>query len=65
MTVIRLCEEPRWDAGTHCLCKHAGFARCILHNQPLIENNEGWRTCCFQCTTPYYTMEMKPGEDDE
>lgn len=51
---VRLCQEPRWDAGTWCLCNYAGFSNCTYHDKPLKETRDGWRICCEECKYPHY-----------
>lgn len=37
------------------LCEFASFAYCTRYNEPLKEDNNGWRLCCEQCEIPRFT----------
>ena len=50
----RLCEKPRWDAGSWSLCEYAGFDRCTLYDKKLDRTEDGWRKCCSECMHPFY-----------
>ena len=50
-------SESVWDGEKKGKCEHIGFKQCTLHNKPLKENDEGWRTCCDECKTPYQIKE--------
>jgi len=59
MGKIKLCEAPKWDAGTHDACEFMGFVNCVAHKESIKENDEGWRVCCSSCITPYYEGELQ------
>ena len=56
---IKLCEEPRWDAGSSKACEFMGFSNCVKHKEPIRENDAGWRECCKSCTTPHHVSDME------
>ena len=67
---VRYCEftgdnEREWNeiGLTKRNCEHLGFAHCLLHNKAIHEDNEGWRVCCKECTTPRQvkTIEIMEG----
>jgi len=63
MNTKLLCENPRWDSGTHDACEHMGFKICTKYNEKIIEDADGWRNCCVSCLIPYYkVLIIKPKE---
>jgi len=63
---IRFCEFTgddkghSWDeVGYKQRCQYAGFSHCQLHKKPMDENEEGWRVCCKECTTPIQVKILK------
>lgn len=54
-------EHQDWDEVPRSkrLCKHAGFAICVLHDSALKINDSGWRECCPECKTPFYKRKTK------
>lgn len=66
--ILKFCEftgdkDHVWDGEKKQVCEHAGFERCILHKQPLL-NYLGWRLCCKECKTPIQIKEV-PHETPE
>jgi len=57
--MTRFCEftgdsKKHWNEvpSSKRTCEHMGFAICKLHDQPIVENLDGWRECCDECETP-------------
>ena len=39
-------------------CPHRGFKHCLLHQVPVGEDVDGWKTCCPECNSP---IQVTPG----